>query len=79
MYGRMGGGNHPSLDKFKENNGFVSYPLNRYYVILSRKGKIAVKLGLHHPLKDRLPKSVKSKVISLYNFVSRTKIKLKHR
>jgi hypothetical protein len=79
MYGRMGGGNHPSLDKFKENNGFVSYPLNRYYVILSRKGKIAVKLGLHQPLKDRLPKSVKSKVISLYNFVSRTKIKLKHR
>ena len=30
MYGRIG--NHPSLDRFKESNGFVSYQINRYYV-----------------------------------------------
>jgi hypothetical protein len=30
MYGRIG--NHPSLDKFKENNGFAKYPITRYYI-----------------------------------------------
>ncbi|MCL2642577.1 MAG: hypothetical protein FWD52_03570 [Candidatus Bathyarchaeota archaeon] len=80
MYGRMGkGSSHPSLDKFKENNAFVRYPLNRYYVTLSKKGEIAVKLGLHQQFKDRLPESVKPKAIPVYNFISRTRIKLKHR
>ena len=80
MYGRMGkGSSHPSLDKFKENNAFVRYPLNRYYVTLSKRGDIAVKLGLHRQVKDKMPESVKPKVISVYNFVSRTKIKFKYR
>jgi hypothetical protein len=79
MYGRMGkGSNHPSLDKFKENNGFVRYPLNRYYVVLSKKGKIATNLGLHRQIKDRLPESVKPGVIPVYNFISRTKTKRKY-
>ncbi|MCL1965643.1 MAG: hypothetical protein FWF66_02655 [Candidatus Bathyarchaeota archaeon] len=80
MYGRMGkGSNHPSLDKFKENNGFVRYPLNRYYVVLSGKGGLAVKLGFHRQFRDRIPESLKPRVISFYNFISRTKIKLAHR
>jgi hypothetical protein len=80
MYGRMGkGSNHPSLDKFKENNAFVRYPLNRYYVALSKKGKTAITLGFHQPLKDRLPEAVKPRMIPVYNFISRTKVKLKHR
>jgi hypothetical protein len=80
MYGRMGkGSNHPSLDKFKENNAFVRYPLNRYYITFSKRGKIAVKLGLHQQIRDRLPESVKPKVIPVYNFISRTKIKFKRR
>ncbi|MCL2690805.1 MAG: hypothetical protein FWE56_00925 [Candidatus Bathyarchaeota archaeon] len=80
MYGRMGkGSNHPSLDKFKENNGFVRYPLNRYYAVLSRKGKIATAMGLHRQFRDRLPEPLKPRVIQVYNFISRTKIKLKHR
>ncbi len=80
MYGRMGrGSSHPSLDKFKENNGFVRYPLNRYYVILSRKGEMAIKLGLHRQFKDKIPEVLKPKVISVYNFISRTKVKLLHR
>jgi hypothetical protein len=79
MYGRMGkGSNHPSLDKFKENNGFVRYPLNRYYMVLSKKGKLAVKLGFHQQFKDRVPESLKPKVIPVYNFISRTKSKLAH-
>ncbi len=45
MYGRIG--NHPSLDRFKESNGFVSYPITRFYVPLTWKGRVAVHLGLH--------------------------------
>ena len=75
MYGRFG--NHPSLDMFKENNGFVKYPLNNYVIPLSRKGKIAVSLGLHKPAKDALPQSIKNPLIPLFNWVSRTKTKLR--
>jgi hypothetical protein len=39
MYGRKG--NHPTLDNFKQNNGCVKFELTRYYVLLTRKGKIA--------------------------------------
>ncbi|MDR0460687.1 MAG: hypothetical protein LBH62_04525 [Nitrososphaerota archaeon] len=79
MYGRMGkGSSHPTLDKFKENNAFVRYPLNRYYVMLSKKGEIAIKLGLHQQVKDRVPEVIKPKMIPIYNWISRTKIKLKH-
>ena len=38
MYGRIG--NHPSLDSFKDNNGFVKYPITRYYIPLTGKGRI---------------------------------------
>ena len=37
MYGRIG--NHPSLDKFKESNGFIKFPITRYYVPITGKGK----------------------------------------
>ena len=43
MYGRIG--NHPSLDKFKESNGFAKFPITRYYVPLTWRGKVAVRLG----------------------------------
>jgi hypothetical protein len=80
MYGRMGkGSNHPTLDKFKENNAFIRCSLNRYYIALSKKGEIAVKLGLHQQIKDKIPESVKPKAISVFNLISRTKIKIKYR
>jgi hypothetical protein len=75
MYGRMG--NHPSLDKFKESNGFIKYSLTRYYVPLTGKGRIAIKLGLHRELKDALPQSIKDKLFGVYNWASRTKVKLR--
>jgi hypothetical protein len=73
MYGRMG--NHPSLDRFKQNNGFARFSLTRYYVLLTTKGKIAAKLGLHREFKDVLPQSIKYKLIPFYNWISRTKAK----
>lgn len=75
MYGRMG--NHPSLDKFKENNCFIKFALTRYYIPLSLKGKIAMTLGLHQNLKDVLPEPIKKRLFGAYNWVSRTKTKLR--
>jgi hypothetical protein len=77
MYGRMG--NHPTLDNFKQSNGFCPFQLTRYYIPLTRKGKIAIKLGLHRELKDALPQAVKYPLIPLYNWISRTRMKLKLR
>jgi hypothetical protein len=77
MYGRMG--NHPSLDKFKESNGFIKYSLTRYYVPLTGKGRIAIKLRLHRDFKDTLPQVVKDRLFGVYNWASRTKVKLKLR
>lgn len=77
MYGRME--NHPSLDRFKESNGFIKYDLTRFYIPLTRKGKIAIKLGLHRPLKDTMPQGIKNRFFGLYNWVSRTRIKLRLR
>jgi len=77
MYGRMG--NHPTLDEFKQNNGFTQSQLTRYYVPLTRKGRLAIKLGLHRDLKDSLPQSLKRPLFPLYNWISRTKIKVKLR
>ncbi len=75
MYGRMG--NHPSLDAFKENNGFSRFPLTRYYVPLTKIGKIALLLGLHRELKDVLPPLVKYRLIPIYNWTSRTRMKIR--
>jgi hypothetical protein len=75
MYGRIG--NHPSLDKFKENNGFVKYPVSRYYIPLTGKGRWAIKLGLHQELKDALPDAIKYPLLPAVNWVSRTKARVK--
>jgi len=77
MYGRIG--NHPSLDKFKENNGFVKVPITRYYVPLTSKGRLAIKLGLHREFKDSLPDFVKYPLIPTINWISRTKMLVKLR
>jgi len=75
MYGRMG--NHPTLDRFKESNGCFKFPLIRFSMPLTTKAKIAVKLGLHKDLKDRLPQLLKTRLIPFYNWISRTQVKLK--
>jgi len=74
MYGRMG--NHPSLDRFKTSNGFSEFPITRYYIPLTRKGKLATKLKLHREIKDVLPTSIKYPLIPFYNWLSRTKTML---
>jgi hypothetical protein len=75
MYARMG--NHPTLDRFKQSNGFTKLPLTRYHAPLTRRGKIAIKLRLHKRIEDELPASIKYRLIPIYNWISRTKVKIK--
>jgi hypothetical protein len=44
-----------SLSDFKLRNGFRRVDLPRYYIPLNRKGRVALRLGLHHPVVDRIP------------------------
>ena len=39
-------------------DGFQKIDLPRYYVPLTLAGRAALSLGLHHPLKDKVPESV---------------------
>lgn len=69
IYARMG--NHPSLDKFKESNGFSRYPLPRLFVPLTRRGKVFIKLRLHVEPQDLAPRTLKGLLIPMYNALSR--------
>ncbi len=75
MYGRIG--NHPSLDKFKESNGFFKFTIARYYVPLTWKGRVIIRLGLHRDFKDALPDPIKYPLIPVLNWVSRNKVRMK--
>lgn len=75
MYGRMG--NHPTLDKFKDSNGFTKLQLTRYFLPLTAKGKLIIKLKLHREIRDTLPPSMKKALFPLYNWVSRTRARVR--
>jgi hypothetical protein len=77
IYGRIG--NHPSLDKFKESNGFTKVVFPRYYLPLTGRGVLAVKMRFHRELKDSLPNALKSPLFPIFNWVSRTKIRFRLR
>lgn len=54
-YGRK---QHDSLSDFKQYNGFQKVEVPRYYVPLTRVGRSALALGLHHRLSERIPEPV---------------------
>jgi hypothetical protein len=47
-----------SLTEFKRRNGFESISLPRYYIPLSMKGRMVLRLGLHRSLAEIAPKSL---------------------
>jgi hypothetical protein len=51
-----------SLSDFKERNAFERIEVPRYFIPLTVLGHAALKLGLHHDIKDRLPQSVSEKL-----------------
>ena len=56
MYGVWG--RRPGLKDFKVANGFERFEIPRYFVPLSRKGKLLLKLSLHRRLIDRIPEKL---------------------
>ncbi len=52
---------HDTLADFKRHNRFKKVEIPRYYVPLTVKGRIALRLGLHHGLLDWVPESLASR------------------
>jgi hypothetical protein len=48
------------LGDFKRSNGFQKFDLPRYFVPLTKKGKLALKLGLHRGWKRAVPKQIRT-------------------
>jgi hypothetical protein len=51
--------------KFKENHSFECHNVPRYFVPLTVKGQLVLKLGLHRKLVDRLPSSWRARMVAL--------------
>src|SRR5436190_7058166 len=47
-----------SLGDFKQSNGFQKFDLPRYFVPLTPKGKLALKLGFHRSWQEAVPKRI---------------------
>ncbi len=56
--------NTPIIE-FKNRNGFTMVELPRYYVPMSTKGKIALKLNLHHGAIGLIPEKINNGLIDL--------------
>ena len=54
-----------SLTEFKQRNGFEPISLPRYYIPLTLKGKVAIKLGLQRGIAGNTPKPVLRKFLKL--------------
>jgi GNAT acetyltransferase-like protein len=53
------------LGGFKRSNGFERFDLPRYFVPLTLKGKLALKLGLHRGWKGAVPKNLRQPLKNL--------------
>lgn len=62
IYGKK---DESSLIKFKENNGFKKIELPRYYVPITAKGNIALKVGIHKGYMNLIPSSLTKTLISI--------------
>lgn len=56
------------LGEFKRNNGFRRFDLPRYFVPLSPKGELALRLGLHRGLKAAVPDRIKNPLKKVRKF-----------
>jgi hypothetical protein len=61
----------PSLDRFREHQGFQKFPLPRYYIPLSTAGQLAINLGVHRKIEYFLPLIMERALLPLYNYASR--------
>jgi hypothetical protein len=54
-----------SLTEFKRRNGFEQMLVPRYYIPLTRKGELALRLGFHRSLAQRIPKPIVGQLLKL--------------
>lgn len=66
-----------SLSDFKERNGFHRVDIPRYYVPLTGLGRLALSMGLHHKIIDRLPESWAAKLREMRSTWYQRKFQLK--
>ena len=77
LYGKFDYGQKlgDSLTKFKRNHGFIRMDVPRYHVPLTRRGSLALRLGLHKNLAERVPDPIAAPLRSfwakLYNRLAR--------
>lgn len=57
-----------SLTDFKQHNGFERIDVPRYHVPLTRVGRAALGLGLHHGLRERVPEPVLASIRKVRRF-----------
>lgn len=50
---------------FQKHNGFEKYPVPRYFVPITLKGKMIIKLKLYHGIKGLIPEAVMHKLLGL--------------
>jgi hypothetical protein len=67
VYGQYiyGNNNDAPLTEFKRRNGFEQILVPRYYVPLTPKGRLALKLNLHLGVRRFLPRKLESALLSL--------------
>lgn len=66
-----------SLSDFKERNGFQRIDIPRYYAPLTRWGSLALAMGLHQRLSERVPETVAAKLRELRSAWYQRKFHLK--
>jgi len=64
-----------SLTEFKRRNGFEKMLLPRYYIPLTAKGKIALKLGFHCGLVKNIPKPLLSQLLKVRSYWNARRLK----
>lgn len=63
-----------SLREFKERNGFERVDVPRYFVPLTRLGSIALRIGFHRRLVDRIPAPLATRLRELRKFTYNRKV-----
>jgi len=65
-----------SLSDFKQYNGFQRIEVPRYYIPLTRTGRVSLRLRLHHRLVDHIPEPVLAQLRKLRSLWHRRRFQL---
>jgi hypothetical protein len=66
-------GYNPGLDFFKKNNGFRRVAVSRYFVPLTFKGQLAIKMNLCRSVERSFSPTITMALVPFYNIVDKFK------